>query len=51
MTAVVAALDASEPDEIPALMRTVGMTLISKVGGAAGSPVRDLLPAVRLGRP
>ena len=36
MTAVVAALDAAEPDEIPALMRTVGMTLISKVGGAAG---------------
>jgi phosphoenolpyruvate---glycerone phosphotransferase subunit DhaL len=36
MTAVVAALDADEPTEIPALMRTVGMTLISKVGGAAG---------------
>ena len=36
MTAVVAALDAAEPTEIPALMRTVGMTLISKVGGAAG---------------
>ncbi len=36
MTAVVAALDASEPDEIPALMRSVGMTLISKVGGAGG---------------
>ncbi len=36
MTAVVAALDADEPAEIPALMRTVGMTLISKVGGAAG---------------
>jgi dihydroxyacetone kinase-like protein len=36
MTAVVAALDAAEPTEIPALMRTVGMTLISKVGGAGG---------------
>jgi phosphoenolpyruvate---glycerone phosphotransferase subunit DhaL len=36
MTAVVAALDAAEPTEIAALMRTVGMTLISKVGGAAG---------------
>lgn len=36
MTAVVAALDAAQPTEIPALMRTVGMTLISKVGGAAG---------------
>lgn len=36
MTAVVAALDADEPTQIPALMRTVGMTLISKVGGAAG---------------
>jgi dihydroxyacetone kinase-like protein len=36
MTAVVAALDADEPPEIPALMRAVGMTLVSKVGGAAG---------------
>ena len=36
MTAVVAALGADEPTEIPALMRTVGMALISKVGGAAG---------------
>ena len=36
MTAVVAALDADEPSEIPALMRSVGMTLISKVGGAGG---------------
>jgi phosphoenolpyruvate---glycerone phosphotransferase subunit DhaL len=36
MTALVAALDADEPAEIPALMRTVGMTLISKVGGASG---------------
>ena len=36
MTAVVAALDASEPDEVPALARSVAMTLISKVGGASG---------------
>jgi dihydroxyacetone kinase-like protein len=36
MRAVIAALDADEPSEIPALMRSVGMTLISKVGGAAG---------------
>jgi phosphoenolpyruvate---glycerone phosphotransferase subunit DhaL len=36
MTAVVAALDASEPDDVPALARQVAMTLISKVGGASG---------------
>jgi dihydroxyacetone kinase-like protein len=36
MTAVVAALDTDQPTEIPALMRAVGMTLISKVGGASG---------------
>ena len=36
MTAVVAALDASEPDEVSALARAVAMTLISKVGGASG---------------
>jgi phosphoenolpyruvate---glycerone phosphotransferase subunit DhaL len=36
MTAVVAALDASEPDDVPALARSVAMTLISKVGGASG---------------
>ena len=36
MTAVVAALDAAEPDEVAALARSVAMTLISKVGGASG---------------
>ena len=36
MTAVVAALDAAEPDDVPALARSVAMTLISKVGGASG---------------
>ena len=36
MTAVVAALDVAEPDEVPALARSVAMTLISKVGGASG---------------
>ena len=36
MRAVVEKLDADEPDDIPALMRAVGMTLISKVGGAGG---------------
>jgi dihydroxyacetone kinase-like protein len=36
MTAVVAALDASEPDDVPALAKAVAMTLISKVGGASG---------------
>ncbi len=36
MTAVVAALDVAEPDEVAALARSVAMTLISKVGGASG---------------
>jgi phosphoenolpyruvate---glycerone phosphotransferase subunit DhaL len=36
MTAVVAALDVAEPDEVSALARSVAMTLISKVGGASG---------------
>lgn len=36
MRAVIERLDAGEPDEIAALMKLVGMTLISKVGGAAG---------------
>ena len=36
MTAVVAALDGAEPDDVPALARSVAMTLISKVGGASG---------------
>jgi len=36
MRAVVTKLDADQPDEIAALMKSVGMTLISKVGGAAG---------------
>lgn len=36
MSAVVAKLDEDEPGDVPALMRAVGMTLISKVGGAAG---------------
>ena len=36
MTAVVAALDASEPAMSPALAKAVAMTLISKVGGASG---------------
>ncbi len=36
MTAVVTALDATAPDGPAALFKTVGMTLISKVGGASG---------------
>lgn len=36
MRAVVEKLDAGEPDDVPGLMKLVGMTLISKVGGAAG---------------
>jgi dihydroxyacetone kinase-like protein len=36
MTAVVAALDAGPPETIGALFTTVGMTLVSKVGGASG---------------
>lgn len=36
MTAVVAKLDEGEPDDVAGLMRAVGMTLISKVGGAGG---------------
>lgn len=36
MRAVVEKLDAGEPGDVPGLMKLVGMTLISKVGGAAG---------------
>lgn len=36
LTAVVAALDAEPPDTPSALFKKVGMTLISKVGGASG---------------
>jgi dihydroxyacetone kinase-like protein len=36
MTAVVEKLDADQPGDVPALMKAVGMTLISKVGGAGG---------------
>ena len=36
MRAVVEKLDGGEPDDIPALMKSIGMTLISKVGGAGG---------------
>jgi dihydroxyacetone kinase-like protein len=35
-TAVVQKLDAETPADIPGLMKAVGMTLISKVGGAGG---------------
>ncbi|TQK18101.1 dihydroxyacetone kinase DhaL subunit [Microbacterium sp. SLBN-154] len=35
-TAITAKLDAGSPADIPALFKTVGMTLISSVGGAAG---------------
>lgn len=37
MTAVVDKLDANPPADIPALLKAVGMTLVSKVGGASGS--------------
>ncbi|GAB3281792.1 dihydroxyacetone kinase subunit L [Microbacterium sp. MEC084] len=37
MAAVVEKLDAAPPADIPALLKAVGMTLISKVGGASGS--------------
>ena len=36
MRAVVAKLDADEPGDVGALMKSVAMTLISKVGGASG---------------
>ena len=36
MRAVIDKLDAGEPGDVPGLMKLVGMTLISKVGGAAG---------------
>jgi dihydroxyacetone kinase-like protein len=36
MRAVVEKIDADEPDDVPGLMRAVGMALISKVGGAGG---------------
>lgn len=36
MQAVVQRLDAEQPSDIPEIMRAVGMTLISKVGGAGG---------------
>jgi dihydroxyacetone kinase-like protein len=36
MTAVVAALDAAPPASPAALLKQVGMTLVSKVGGASG---------------
>ncbi len=36
MKAVVEKLEATEGDDIGALLKTVGMTLVSKVGGAAG---------------
>lgn len=36
MQAVVQKLDDGTPGDVPALMKTVGMTLISKVGGAGG---------------
>ena len=35
-TAVLQKLDAETPADIPGLMKAVGMTLISKVGGAGG---------------
>lgn len=36
MRAVMEKVDAATPADVPALMKTVGMALISKVGGAAG---------------
>jgi len=36
MTAVVAALDETQPLDAAALLKKVGMTLVSKVGGASG---------------
>ncbi len=36
MRAVIEKLDAGEPTDVAGFMKTVGMTLISKVGGAAG---------------
>jgi len=36
MRAVMERVDAAAPADVPALMKTVGMALISKVGGAAG---------------
>ncbi|MGE0027454.1 MAG: dihydroxyacetone kinase subunit DhaL [Thermoleophilia bacterium] len=36
MQAVVQKLDGDQPGDVPALMKSVGMTLISKVGGAGG---------------
>ncbi len=36
-TAIVAKLDAAPPASLPEFFKTVGMTLVSKVGGASGS--------------
>ena len=36
MQAVVQKLDADQPGDVPSLMKAIGMTLISKVGGAGG---------------
>ncbi|MDP1601639.1 MAG: DAK2 domain-containing protein, partial [Legionella sp.] len=36
MRAVIDKVDAAAPADVPALMKAVGMALISKVGGAAG---------------
>ena len=50
MTAVVAALDASSRTIVPALAKAVGMTLISKVGGAGGPLYGTLFLQFGLGR-
>ena len=45
MKAAVEKLEATEGDDIGALLKAVGMALVSKVGGAAGPAVRDAVPA------
>ena len=45
MSAAVAALEAAPPGDPGALLKQVGMTLVSKVGGASGPLYGTLLPA------
>ena len=45
MKAAVEKLEATEGDDIGALLKAVGMALVSKVGGAAGPAVRHAVPA------
>ena len=51
MRAVMEKLDGGEPGDVGGLMRTVAMTLISKVGGASGPLYGTFfLQSVKIGR-